>query len=310
MNQVKTGTVVLLNGQTTVRHAWDVRLQPGVSGSFAIGQALSWAGGGAGTVAYWDTLGRALRFSRSAGPEPAQGTTLIAGPTGSGTISQVLSGSPPRWDLQLAGVTTAEVVFEKSNLAFVGSAWGRDFFTISPAWPNATAYDSAYGINTDFTNNFGLPILQPGDLGIAASVTEGFKKLDRRLRWLGAEKRYSADLVLVTGHNVVSWTLNAEDVGGWITTAGRFVVPTGITRVSVAASLTFNVAMSPYYFEIRKNGAAVASARGTNLISQDLVLPDNKVVSGDYFEVYATGTGIALIVAASSFFKIRAEEIA
>lgn len=239
--QVNSGTVVVTNGSATVRHLWELLLVS-VTGTFAVGDSVTWTGG-AGTVGAWDSGTGTLKVARTSGVNPAA-ALVITGPSGSGTVNSIGVGSPPNWNTKVS--LPAVATFERHYGTYDVSSLAADSFVLSSNYLGATAYDVDYGLNTDLTT-IGLGLIRPGDVGATAIISRNMTRLTNLLTKGAAQLSLSADVAIADTDDItVSWGVENEDTAGFVASvpATTFVVPSGVTRVHVGVSVFLEAALS------------------------------------------------------------------
>lgn len=241
--QVNVGTVQVTNGSTTVRHEW--KLLMATTSGFVVNAAVTWASGtGTGTVGGWDSVSKTLLVARTAGPNPAAGNTITqTSPAASASVSSVGVGSPPNWNAKVT--LPAVATFERHYQDYSVSTVAADSFVLSTAYVGASGRDSEYGLNTDFTS-LGLGIVRPGDVGATAIITRSMIRINALLQRSFATLRLSANLTIPTSDTAISWGIEEEDDGGFVSAVPTttFVVPSGIKRVLISCNLTLTAALT------------------------------------------------------------------
>src|SRR5262245_14228265 len=317
MAQYNAGTVRVTNGSTTVRHEWRL-LMTGVAGGFnpAPGASVTWPGG-TGTTGTWDSVTGTLMVARITGANPAAGMTVTATP-GTATVSSVAPGSPPNWDARVT--LPAVATFERHYKDYDVATLAPDSFVLGTAYLGATDYGSEYGLNTDFTS-LGLGLIQPGDVGATAIVSRSMVRLNNLLTRGAAVLELSSAVVLSDGFNAtLSWGIQIEDTGGFVVGAlpvTFFVVPSGIRRVDVSASVRLASALSAAAQRV-----TLKLSRGSDVLTWDSVnqagqgravsLAGLRVNAGDQISlaVESAGTGLPTIsVHKASHLRIAVREV-
>lgn len=163
MPAIQNGSAAVTNGSAVVYHVWNL-LVTGYS-TIVAGDLLTWPGGGGGVFYNYDPATSLVKISRIGGPEPIAGTLLTGAFGGSATVVQNGPGTPGKWNLGSIGSNPVYFHRAGSGLFFQVSAFNAtDRLTLTTPYTDPTESEVGYAITQDYTVNYGLPIVQVGDV--------------------------------------------------------------------------------------------------------------------------------------------------
>jgi hypothetical protein len=172
------GKVLVTNGSTTVRAVW-VCDYASTTGTPQAGEALSWAGGGVGTLVQHVSGSMQVHVVRTSGPNPAAGTVITGGSSGATwTLAGLAAGTPPGFDT--AGLASGMRFFvEGRGIPYVlGSTFQADNFALQGSYAEVTETNVGYSITRDYSPFFGWALPRIGDVDAPAVVSEGIVAAD------------------------------------------------------------------------------------------------------------------------------------
>lgn len=190
MPALQNGTVVVDNGNAVVRHVW--RLVVTAYTPITPNAAVTWPGG-SGVFLSYDPVTSHLRLYRTSGPlstEPAAGT-VISGGGGGATVIQYGPGTPGNWHLGTLGPNVSWFHRASSGKAYpVQSLDATDQLTLTVPYQDPDEFDVAYGVTQDYTVNFGIAIVQLGDVDAHVVIGIAMETIDQRLLQLALGQHF------------------------------------------------------------------------------------------------------------------------